>query len=224
ADLGFPAGKDKTIVIDLDELFSAEERRRFRLRTNLEVFWDQLAVAFAGDEETVQSQTLSPASAVLRHRGYSLMTQANNASPELPDYNQVIGTAPRWNDLEGYYTRFGDVRELLEQRDDRYVIANAGDEVVLRFPAPGGPVSGWTRDYVLMGAGWNKDGDYNTAFSRTVLPLPSHEWPAYDRPPGELADDPVFRRHAEDWQKYHTRYVVPRHFHRGLRPSGAELR
>src|SRR5690606_33705496 len=37
ADLGFPAGKDKTIVIDLDGLFSAEERRRFRLRTNLEV-------------------------------------------------------------------------------------------------------------------------------------------------------------------------------------------
>jgi len=44
---------------------------------------------------------------------------------------------PCWRDLEGYYTRYGDVGELLESVDDRYVIMNAGDELRLRFAAPG---------------------------------------------------------------------------------------
>ena len=30
------------------------------------------------------------------------------------------------------------------------------------------------RDFVLIGDGWEKDGDYNTAYSQTVLPLPTH--------------------------------------------------
>ena len=53
----------------------------------------------------------------------------------------LAGTAPRWRDLEGYHTRFGDVRELLAGVDDRYVIMNAGDEIALRFaeaPPAGG--------------------------------------------------------------------------------------
>ena len=50
---------------------------------------------------------------------------------------------------------------------------NAGDEMRLRFPAPPLPASGWQRDFVLIGDGWEKDGDYNTDYSSTVLPLPS---------------------------------------------------
>ena len=38
--------------------------------------------------------------------------QPTRASPERPRYT-LAGTAPLWRDLEGYYTRFGDVRELL---------------------------------------------------------------------------------------------------------------
>ena len=71
---------------------------------------------------------------------------------------------------------------MLERVDDRYVIANAGDELALRFPAPPPPPSGWVRDFVMIGDGWNKDGDYNTAFSKTVLPLPSHDQTSYDAP------------------------------------------
>ena len=64
----------------------------------------------------------------------------------------------------------------------------------------------------MIGDGWNKDGDYNTAFSKTVLPLPSHARPGYDTPPGALEDDPVFRFHPEDWREYHTRYITPERF------------
>ena len=102
--------------------------------------------------------------------------------------------------------------------DDRYVIMNAGDELVLRFMAPPPPPAGWHRDFVLIGDGWVKDGDYNTTFSKTVLPLPAHDQPDYTTPPGDLEDDPVYRRHTEDWQRYHTRYITPQRFHRSLLP------
>ncbi len=148
-----------------------------------------------------------------------MITQADASSPELPHYDTFVGTSQRWNDLIGFYTRFGDVGELLEKVDDRYVIANAGDELALRFPAPPPPPPGWFRDFVMIGDGWNKDGDYNTAFSKTVLPLPSHARPGYDGPSGLLEDDPVFRFHPEDWRTYHTRYVTPSDFQGGLRPK-----
>ena len=93
---------------------------------------------------------------------------------------------------------------LLAKTDDRYVIMNAGDEMVLRFAAPPPPPPGWTRDYVFTGDGWEKDGDFNTAFSQTVLPLPSHSRPAYNTPPGRLQYDPVYKAHKQDWVTYQT--------------------
>jgi hypothetical protein len=88
----------------------------------------------------------------------------------------------------------------------------------LRFPEQPAPTAGWRRDFVLIGDGWEKDGDYNTGFSRTVLPLPSHDRPDYGANVTSLAleDDPVYRRHRQDWETYHTRYVAPTAFTQGL--------
>ena len=158
-----------------------------------------------------------PAVADLRFRGVSRMTRKNRSSPELPEsYADVETTSQRWRDLIGYYTRFGDVRELLQKVDDRYVIMNAGDEMVLRFKAAPVP-AGMKRDFVFVSDGWTKDGNFNTGFSKTLLPLPSHDRPAYSTPPGELHDDPVYRRHRADWQKYHTRYVTLQRFQYAFR-------
>lgn len=215
-DLGFPAGKNKTVVIDLEGLLPAGEAAQVRLHTNLEIYWDAFWWSTAAPGTELRQQRLLPQAADLRYRGFSAVHEANRASPELPAYHELAGTAPRWRDLEGYYTRFGDVRPLLEGVDDRYVIMNAGDELVFRFPAPEAPPAGWTRDFFLIGDGWVKDGDYNTSFSKTVLPLPSHGQPRYDTPPTTLEGDPVYQRHASDWQHYHTRYVSPKRFHFAL--------
>ena len=216
-DLGFPSGKAKTILIDLDGVFRPGTPRRLRLHTNLEIYWDAFAwAAKAADAGVTTTQRLSPDVAELRFRGYSAVHEANRSSPELPDYNTLAGTAPIWRDLIGYYTRFGDVRELLKEVDDRYVIMNAGDEMAFRFPALPPPAEGLQRDFVLIGDGWVKDGDYNTAFSKTVLPLPAHDQPEYNTPPTRLQDDPVYRRFPKDWQTYHTRYVTPQRFSEGL--------
>lgn len=204
-DLGFPAGKFKTIAIDLSGVTSP----RLRLRTNLEIYWDWLAWAETATDAQLRTRRVTSETAVLRGRGFSEVSQPDRRSPDVPLYSSPVNPAPMWWDLKGYHTRFGDVRPLLAEVDDRYVIMNAGDELVFRFPDPGPPPSGWVRDFVLMGDGWVKDGDYNTAFSKTVLPLPSHAWSTYETPPGRLEDDPVYRRNPADWQEFHTRYVAP---------------
>ena len=216
--LGFPEGKNKTVLIDLSGLLRPGLPRQVRLRTNLEIYWDFLGTAQSLPKTPLRTQTLALERATLRYRGFSATHQANASSPEVPDYSHLAGTAPRWLDLEGYYTRYGDVRELLARTDDRYVIMNAGDEIALRFTAPPPPPAGWTRDYVLIGDGWVKDGDYNTAFSRTVLPLPAHSRPAYNVPPGRLQDDPVYLAHRDDWRTYQTRWVSPQKFRAAMRP------
>ena len=65
------------------------------------------------------------------------------------------------------------------------MIMNAGDELQLRFPESARlRLPGAVRDFVMITDGWEKDGDFNTTFSRTVLPLPTHATRAVRPPPG----------------------------------------
>lgn len=187
-----------------------------RLATNMEIFWDRLAWAQGLSNDRIHTERVPLTSAELRHRGFSVMDAADASSPEIPDYYHIKGTGSKWPAIEGYYTRYGDVRELLSKSDDRYVIMGSGDEVLLRFSATTPPPAGWVRDFIMMGDGWIKDGDYNSAFSRTVLPLPYHAMKSYSTPPGRLEDDPAYRKHPADWQQYHTRYMAPEEFRMAL--------
>jgi Tfp pilus assembly protein PilF len=217
-NLGFPAGRMKTLVFNLTNVFRTGTPRRLRLRTNLEIYWDQIRWAKGAPDTPLKETTLEPQVADLHYRGYSVMHMPVGAgAPEVPDYNQIEGTTQRWRDLIGYYTRYGDVRELLQTIDDRYVIMNSGDEMSLRFAEQSPPPAGWVRDFVIKGDGWIKDGDYNSMFSKTVLPLPYHAKAAYNTPPGELEDEWVYRHHPDDWRNYQTRYVTPEVFGSALR-------
>ncbi len=215
-NLGFPSGKSKTVLIDLMPVVRDSDSQRIRLHTNMEIYWDALYTAGKLDDSVFQVTHMQPALADLRYRGFSVVNEANRSSPELPEYLNLSGTAQIWRDLEGYYTRFGDVRPLLKEVDDRYVIMNAGDEMTLQFTAMDSVSADQVRDFVLIGDGWVKDGDYNTTFSRTLRPLPSHGDPTYNEPLARLEDDPVYQRHSSDWLDYHTRYVTPEYHARGL--------
>jgi hypothetical protein len=87
-----------------------------------------------------------------------------------------VETEPRWADLAGFYTRYGDVRPLLGAADDRYVVMKGGDAIHLEFDASELPPleRGWQRDWLLVLDGWDKDGDENTVLGQTVEPLPFH--------------------------------------------------
>ena len=225
AGLGFPSGKDKTVLLDLAGVFPAGATgpRRLRLSTNLEIFWDRIGWAVGRPDVRVEPRRLPTLAADLRFRGYSEVSQSAPGSPERPRY-ALAGTAQRWRDLEGYHTRFGDVRELLAGVDDRYVIMNAGDEIALRIGEAPPVAAGHVRDFILVGDGWVKDGDFNTTFSRTVLPLPTHASGRYTTPPRALEDDPVYQRHRADFETYHTRYVAPDRLVRALTSPGPTTR
>jgi hypothetical protein len=110
-----------------------------------------------------------------------------------------------WNPTPGYYTRYGDVKPLLTDVDDRPVILGSGDEMTLRFSAAGLPAipSGWKRDFLLLVDGWAKDADANTAFSQSVLPLPFHGMSSYPYTDGQAYPrDPV---HEAYQREYNTR-------------------
>jgi Tfp pilus assembly protein PilF len=217
SNLGFPAGRKKICLFDLTNIFRPGTPHRVRLRTNLEVYWDSIEWAQGLPQTLLKITRLAPAGADLHYRGYSMIHQENSASPEIPNDNHLAGTKQPWRDLEGYYTRYGDVRELLSGVDDRYVIMNAGDEMSFRFPVQSDPPIGWIRDYVIAGDGWIKDGDYNSTYSKTVQPLPHHTRKEYDTAPGRLEDEWVYRQHPEDWQTYQTRYITPDVFQQALR-------
>jgi Tfp pilus assembly protein PilF len=217
-NLGFPAGRKKTVLFNLTGLFQPGIQHRVRIRTNLEIYWDHLEWAVGLPDAPVKTVRLTPASVDLHYRGYSVVNKPESGgAPEVPDYYKLFSTKQAWRDLEGYYTRFGEVGELLQAIDDRYVIVASGDEMSFRFPELPAPPAGWVRDFILMGDGWIKDGDYNSTFSRTVQPLPHHAQQEYETPPGKLEDEVVYRRFPEDWQKYHTRYVAPDVFRNVLR-------
>jgi hypothetical protein len=120
------------------------------------------------------------------------------------NYNQVSATT-MWNPTPGNYTRYGDVKPLLAEVDDRMVIMGSGDEIQLRFTAAALPPlpAGWKRDFLLLVDGWAKDADANTAFSQTVLPLPFHGMSSYPYPAGQsYPRDPI---HDEYQKEYNTR-------------------
>lgn len=200
--IGFPAGKTKTIRIPLDTGV-----RHLRLRTNLEVYWDRITWAEVRSDAQPRITRIPLASAELKYRGFQKLDRVDSTSPELPHYDVVEGLQPRWRNLIGYHTRFGDVRELLDGVDDRYVIMNAGDEMRLMFAEAAAPRPGLVRSYVFISDGWEKDGDLNTQFGQTVLPLPRHGWTTYDQM-WPLEQDPAYQKNPDDWVNYHTRYVV----------------
>jgi Flp pilus assembly protein TadD len=203
-DMGVPAGMPKTIAVDLTGRFLSESRE-VRIVTNLCVYWDRIFLSEETGAPAVRSTPIDAAAADLRLRGFSRpVIDARRERPERFEYARWNATAP-WDQTPGLYTRYGDVRELTTAPDDRYVVMGSGDELRLRFSAAALPPlrPGESRDFLLLVDGWAKDGDANTAFSRTVEPLPFHGMTGYPYGPGEHYPDDA--AHREYRARYNTR-------------------
>ncbi len=206
ASIGFPSGKDKTIVIDLAGKFPTADHR-VRVRTSMQIYWDQAFVSRDLAESPVKVTTLKPVSADLRYRGFSRMyRKGGRYGPYWFAYDDVTKESP-WRPIEGAFTRFGDVLPLLKDADDMYIIMGPGDEATIQFDASSATAlpAGWKRDFLLYTDGWIKDSDLNTAFGTTVAPLPFHAARAYPFEAGEAYPaDAVRRRYLRE---YNTRIV-----------------
>ena len=207
ASIGFPSGKDKTIVIDLAGMFPARDHR-VRIRTNMQIYWDQAFVARALPNSETRITTIAPVSADLHFRGFSRMyRKGGRYGPYWFAYDDVSAESP-WRPITGAFTRFGDVLPLLREADDMYVIMGPGDETTIEFDASSAASlpRGWKRDFLLYTDGWIKDSDLNTAFGTTVEPLPFHGIRAYPYGSGDAY--PSDGEHERYRQKYNTRVVT----------------
>ena len=201
SDMGMPAGKPKTIAVDV-RFPSAS--RKLRIVTNLCVYWDEVFLSERAAAPRERHTAVPLVSASLGFRGFSeSRIDPARKQPDTYFYGRVSPVS-FWNPTPGLYTRYGDVLDLATRIDDRPIIMGSGDELRLRFSSalPALP-SGWTRDFLLKVDGWAKDRDPNTAFSTTVEPLPFHAMSVYPYPPTEHF--PTDEAHQLYRRQYNTR-------------------
>ena len=215
-NLGFPMGKDKTVIADLSSKFLSGDHR-IRIRTNMEIYWDYIFFSENETNNPVVSSVLKPVSADLHFRGFShSYRKGGRYGPHWFDYANADKNK-KWRDLSGNYTRYGDVLPLLTESDNKYVISNAGDETSISFETKGLPElkKGWKRDFLIHSVGWVKDGDINTAMGNTVMPLPFHGMKSY--PPSGSDLYPKDAEHQKYLEEYNTRVVTSDDFRNALK-------
>jgi VCBS repeat protein len=199
--IGFPAGKLKTMAVDVSELLNRADPR-IRLFSTLRLYWDSIRLATDADDAPLVTTALEPASASLWQRGFSRSFPLLGAHDcEWFEWD-ALEPEPRWNQHPGLYTRLGDTLPLVGAIDDRFVVMGAGDALTVRFDAKQLPPlpDGWRRDYLVFLDGWAKDRDPNTLEALYVEPLPFHGMSGFPYGPDErYPDDEAHRAYRREW-------------------------
>jgi Tfp pilus assembly protein PilF len=201
-EIGFPVGRPQTVAVDLTGRFLSASRE-VRIVTNMRIYWDRIAVGAAASG-AVRMAALEPSGAMLRWRGLSRETTPDGREPFGYDYARVSHALP-WKTLLGRYTREGDVRPLLGEVDDLFVISRPGDEIALSFPALPPVAPGKARTFLLYSHGYSKEMNPRSASPDTVGPLPFRAMSGYPYPDGEAY--PRSSLHREYVDGYNTRVV-----------------
>ena len=210
ADMGVPSGTNRTMRVDLTGKFLSSDRR-VRIVTNALVYFDQ--IFYTTDEQLAPASIELPlVSADLHYRGFSTpVTGGGLSKPEFFDYASLLTTAP-WNPMVGNYTRYGTVEKLVSHADDRLVVMSTGDEMTVEFDGRSLPPlkPGWKRSLFLYTHGWAKDGEPNTAYSKSVEPLPFRQMSNYPYGPQERhPDTPEHREYLREYQTRPGHVLIP---------------
>ena len=207
-NVGIPVGRPQTVIVDLTDKFLTANRE-VRIVTSMRIYWDQILVDNSSGDFPSQATRLDPVLANLRWRGFSREFTPDGREPFAYDYDRVSYSSP-WKVMRGRYTREGDVRELLRESDDIFVISRPGDEISLSFAATGLPAlpRGWTRTFLLYGDGFSKEMDINSASPDDIYPLPFHGMTKY--PYGDTEVHPRADTRREYLERYNTRIVMSR--------------
>jgi tetratricopeptide (TPR) repeat protein len=202
-DMGFPAGLERTMIADLTGKLPPGTRR-IRIVTNLKIYWDAIRVDQTPDQQPGRVTEVPLARASLDFVGYPREIRLSPASDTTYSYAQRSVSGP-YARAAGNYTRYGDVRALLQNADDRFVVFASGEGVKLDFDPRNLPPlqAGWVRDYFFYANGFEKDLDFYAAHAFTVEPLPRHSLLSYPYPAGrEYPSDPEHLNYQLD---YNTR-------------------
>ncbi|MBT8103241.1 MAG: VCBS repeat-containing protein [Gammaproteobacteria bacterium] len=171
---GYPAGMPRRMALPLQGL--PPGTTGLRLRTNMQIYWDRIAVAITEELPQHEKQILPVADARMTKTGFALRSNLEQFRPHY-DYAQM---SPFWDTryMSGFYTRLGAVAELVTDVDDAVAIIGPGEELHLEFDVAASTPDGWRRYFVLESNGWAKDMDLYTRDGETVGPLPVTGKPA----------------------------------------------
>lgn len=166
--LGYPAGMPRSMMVPLPS--SCEGAKWFRLRTNMQIYWDQIELVYLEDCPEAKITTQQPEVANLRYAGFAKRTTGPQFVPQY-DYSQRRGT---WDcrHLPGFYTRFGDVLPLLTSSSSELAVFGPGEEIHFEFAASQQQPSNYQRWFQLRLEGWCKDMDLYTQDGHQLGPLP----------------------------------------------------
>lgn len=206
--VGMPAGKTKTILVDLRDKLP-KGIGSLRLTTTFEIRWDRIALFDRSALTSGTTRGLMPTDADLRWRGFSEIKFRGKGHPKTPDYGKVFPRPPWRTSVQGWCTRYGEVDELVADTDQALVVMNGGDTLTLKFSADDiGPVpKGMERSFFFYSYGWEKDGDHNVTSGNTVYPMPGS---------GALANQDLAIDEESDWQlRYNTRWIGAERFDTG---------
>ncbi len=202
---GFPAGTPRMMLVDVTGKLTGP-RCRLRLRTNMHVCWDQAFVAAdCRPSRELRTTCLEVQQATLAAGKIPAEYSPDGRLPKLYDYQRGVDVP--FVGQSGRLTRFGEVTELLHQRDDCFVIFGPGDDLTVRFDAASLPPlpTGWKRSFVLRTTGYCKDTALSTAHGATVEPLPFAAMRNY--PYGPDQQYPRDAAHQDYQRRYLTREV-----------------
>jgi tetratricopeptide (TPR) repeat protein len=204
-DMGFPAGGARTMTANLTDKLP-QGTQRIRITTNLQIYWDNILLNRAAQDQDARLTPVPLARADLRFHGFPLKIENRPPGNVLYVYEKASATGP-YTRPAGTYTRYGDVLPLLTGSDDRLAVFGSGDEIALDFdPAklPGLP-KGWVRDYFFMANGYEKDMDFYAAEANTVHPLPFRAMGTY--PYAKGVSFPQDDAHVNYFLNYNTRHL-----------------
>ncbi len=203
-DLGFPAGGARTMTADLTGKLPPGTQR-IRITTNLQIYWDNILISRTSQDQIARLTPVPLARADLNFHGFPLKIEDQPPGNVKYIYEKTSATGP-YTRPAGAYTRYGDVRTLLESIDDKFAVFGSGDEVALDFDPAKLPAlpRGWVRDYFFVANGYEKDMDFYAYRGDTVDPMPFRDMRTYPYPGQAFPGD---AEHLNYLLEYNTRFM-----------------
>jgi hypothetical protein len=154
-----PSTSDQIFVVNLTGLFPSNN---YELRIN---YYQDVEFDYIGVDTTQQQNTI-----------------VHTVTASCANLQQAFSTN---STSTGAFTRYGDVKSLLQSTDDQFVVGREGDQVSLQFPANFPPIpQGMVRDYFVVTNCWFKGlGLPYVPF--TVDPLPFQSMTSFPYPSTE---------------------------------------
>ncbi len=191
-EFGYPAGMPRRMALALSNL-PDNATNTFRLSTNMQIYWDRIAIAYAKTPPAFRQHSMPLIRAVLSQSGFPKWSINAQYRPHY-DYNN---RQPFWDtrQMAGYYTKIGLINKLVQHKDNALAIMGSGEEIELQFSAQKLPKNNQRHYFILETYGWAKDMDLFTHTGETLTPLPS-------------TDKQLSQQAKKLHEKYNTRYQM----------------